>query len=51
MTVLVPNASEAERSRLPGGGAPVRLSWEPDHMHVVRESEIRPADVEETVLA
>jgi len=50
MTVLVPNASEAERARLPGGGAPVRLSWEPDHMHVVRESEIR-ADVEETVLA
>src|SRR5439155_215163 len=51
MTVLVPNASEAERARLPGGGAPVRLSWEPDHMHVVRESEVRPADVEETVLA
>jgi len=51
MTVLVPNASEAERGRLPGGGAPVRLSWEPEHMHVVRESEIRPADVEETVPA
>ncbi len=51
MTVLVPNASEAERARLPGGGAPVRLSWEPDHMHVVRESEIRPTDVEATVLA
>ena len=49
MTVLVPNASEAERARLPGGGAPVRLSWEPEHMHVVRESEIRRADVEETV--
>src|SRR3954453_9008927 len=51
MTVLVPNASEAERTRLPGGGAPVRLSWEPEHMHVVRESEIRPAEVEETVPA
>jgi spermidine/putrescine transport system ATP-binding protein len=51
MTVLVPNASEAERARLPGGGAAVRLAWEPDHMHVVRESEARPADVEETVLA
>jgi spermidine/putrescine transport system ATP-binding protein len=38
MTVLVPNASEAERARLPGGGAPVRLSWAPEHMHVVRES-------------
>jgi spermidine/putrescine transport system ATP-binding protein len=51
MTVLVPNASEAERARLPGGGAPVRLSWEPEHMHVVRESNARPADVEETVAA
>jgi spermidine/putrescine transport system ATP-binding protein len=51
MTVLVPNASEAERARLPGGGAQVRLSWEPEHMHVVRESEFRPADVEETIPA
>jgi spermidine/putrescine transport system ATP-binding protein len=51
MTVLVPNASEAERARLPVGGAPVRLSWEPEHMHVVRESQIRRADVEETVPA
>jgi spermidine/putrescine transport system ATP-binding protein len=51
MTVLVPNASEAERAKLPGGGAPVRLSWEPEHMHVVRESQIRRADVEETVPA
>jgi spermidine/putrescine transport system ATP-binding protein len=38
MTVLVPNASDAERQRLPGGGARVALSWEPDHMHLVRES-------------
>ena len=38
MTVLVPNADEAERSRLPGGGAAVRLSWAPEHIHVVRES-------------
>jgi len=38
MIVLVPNADEAERSRLPGGGAPVRLSWAPEHIHVVRES-------------
>ncbi|HSI80591.1 MAG TPA: ABC transporter ATP-binding protein [Solirubrobacterales bacterium] len=38
MTVLVPNADEAERGRLPGGGVPVRLSWSPDHIHVVRES-------------
>jgi spermidine/putrescine transport system ATP-binding protein len=39
MTVLVPNASEAERARLPGGGVPVRLSWAPEHMHLVRESQ------------
>jgi spermidine/putrescine transport system ATP-binding protein len=38
MTVLVPNASEAERQRLPGGGARVGLSWEPEQMHLVRES-------------
>jgi len=38
MTVLVPNASEADRRQLPGGGADVRLSWAPEHMHVVRES-------------
>ena len=38
MTVLVPNADEAERQRLPGGGARVRLSWEPEHMHLVSDS-------------
>ena len=38
MTVLVPNADEAERQQLPGGGARVGLSWEPEHMHLVRES-------------
>ena len=38
MTVLVPNADESERQRLPGGGARVALSWEPEHMHVVTES-------------
>ena len=38
MTVLVPNADESERQRLPGGGAKVKLSWAPEHMHVVRES-------------
>jgi hypothetical protein len=41
MTVLVPNADEAERQRLPGGGARVRLSWAPEHMHLVRESNAR----------
>jgi spermidine/putrescine transport system ATP-binding protein len=38
MTVLVPNADESERQHLPGGGARVALSWEPEHMHVVTES-------------
>ncbi|HEX7060265.1 MAG TPA: ABC transporter ATP-binding protein [Solirubrobacterales bacterium] len=38
MTVLVPNADEAARQGLPGGGARVALSWEPEHMHLVRES-------------
>jgi len=39
MTVLVPNADEAERQNLPGGGARVALSWEPEHMHVVTDEE------------
>jgi spermidine/putrescine transport system ATP-binding protein len=43
MTVLVPNASEAERAQLPGGGARVRLSWAPEHIHVVRESVAEPS--------
>jgi spermidine/putrescine transport system ATP-binding protein len=38
ITVLVPNADEAERQHLPGGGARVRVSWAPEHTHVVRES-------------
>jgi spermidine/putrescine transport system ATP-binding protein len=38
MTVLVPNAGEEDRQRLPGGGARVALSWDPQHMHLVQES-------------
>jgi spermidine/putrescine transport system ATP-binding protein len=38
MTVLVPNTDDAERQRLPGGGASVRLSWAPEHLQIVRES-------------
>jgi spermidine/putrescine transport system ATP-binding protein len=38
LTVLVPNADEAARQRLPGAGARVRLWWAPEHMHVVRAS-------------
>jgi spermidine/putrescine transport system ATP-binding protein len=45
MTVLVPNADESLRQRLPGGGARVVLSWEPEHMHVVVDEEVE--DVEE----
>jgi spermidine/putrescine transport system ATP-binding protein len=44
MTVLVPNADEDERGRLPGGGASVRLSWAPEHIHVVRQSEAPVAE-------
>jgi spermidine/putrescine transport system ATP-binding protein len=43
MTVLVPNSDEADRRQLPGGGANVKLSWAPAHMHVVRESETNGA--------
>ena len=42
LTVLVPNADEAERQALPGGGAKVRLSWAPENIHVVRESGAAP---------
>jgi spermidine/putrescine transport system ATP-binding protein len=47
MTVLVPNADEDERSRLPGGGAPVRLSWAPEHIHVVKDSSAPVAAAQE----
>ncbi|HKG18461.1 MAG TPA: ABC transporter ATP-binding protein [Candidatus Limnocylindrales bacterium] len=39
MTVLCPNTSDSERQSLPGGGARVALSWELEHMHVVRQSD------------
>ena len=39
LTVLVPNADEAERRRLPNAGEPVRLAWSSEHMHLVREEE------------
>jgi spermidine/putrescine transport system ATP-binding protein len=38
ITVLVPNADEEVRHRLPSGGERVRLSWDPENTHVVRES-------------
>jgi spermidine/putrescine transport system ATP-binding protein len=51
ITVLVPNAEEAERARLPGGGARVRLSWAPEHMHLVRDSTNGTAPVSESEAA
>jgi spermidine/putrescine transport system ATP-binding protein len=39
MTVLCPNTDEAERRSLPGAGQRVKLSWAPEHMHLVRESD------------
>jgi spermidine/putrescine transport system ATP-binding protein len=39
MTVLVPNVDDAERRKLPAAGVRVRLAWDTDHMHVVREDE------------
>jgi spermidine/putrescine transport system ATP-binding protein len=49
MTVLVANTDEEERQRLPGGGARVRLSWNPDHMHLVRETPVPEAAQDELV--
>jgi spermidine/putrescine transport system ATP-binding protein len=51
MTVLYPNANEADRQRLPGGGARVRLSWQPEHMHLVRESQEASAATEAAEMA
>ena len=39
MTVLVPNADEAARQRLPSAGDPVRLAWATEHIHIVRDTE------------
>ncbi|MGH2979395.1 MAG: ABC transporter ATP-binding protein [Solirubrobacterales bacterium] len=44
LTVLVPNADEAERQRLPGAGARVRLWWAPEHMHVVSPHGTQPQE-------
>jgi spermidine/putrescine transport system ATP-binding protein len=38
LTVMVPNAGDAAKQHVPGGGSEVRLSWAPEHMHIVRES-------------
>jgi ABC-type Fe3+/spermidine/putrescine transport system ATPase subunit len=38
MTVLVPNADEAARQRLPAPGEPVWLAWSKEHIHMVRDA-------------
>ncbi len=38
LTVLRPNTGDSERRGIPGAGEDVRLSWEPEHMHLVRDS-------------
>ena len=37
LTALVPNVDEEARRALPAPGDRVRLSWQPEHMHIVRE--------------
>ncbi|MEA2403355.1 MAG: spermidine/putrescine transport system ATP-binding protein [Thermoleophilaceae bacterium] len=39
MTVLVPNTDDAERQRMPGAGARVRVAWANEHIHMVRDAE------------
>jgi spermidine/putrescine transport system ATP-binding protein len=51
MTVLCPNIDEAERQRLPGGGAAVTLSWHSEHMHLVHGSGGHGPATEETSAA
>jgi spermidine/putrescine transport system ATP-binding protein len=48
MTVLCPNADEAERQSMPGGGTDVRLSWAPEHLHLVADTDAGPAAETET---
>jgi spermidine/putrescine transport system ATP-binding protein len=43
LTVLVPNVDEAQRQRLPGAGARVRLGWSSEHMHLIPADSLDPA--------
>jgi spermidine/putrescine transport system ATP-binding protein len=38
MTVLVPNTDQERRAALPPAGEQVRLTWAPEHIHVVKDS-------------
>jgi spermidine/putrescine transport system ATP-binding protein len=51
MTVLVPNADDAERRRMPGAGANVRLAWANEHIHMVREAAAEADAAHETAAA
>ncbi len=42
LTVLVPNADDAARRRMPGAGENVQLAWAPEHMHLVQEPAAQP---------
>jgi spermidine/putrescine transport system ATP-binding protein len=44
LTVLVPNTDEAQRQRLPGAGARVRLAWLAQHMHLIPAGSTPPSD-------
>ena len=37
LTALVPNVDDDARRRLPAPGQEIRLSWAPEHMHIVKE--------------
>ena len=39
LTALVPNVDEEARKGLPAPGEEIRLSWSPEHMHIVKEEE------------
>jgi spermidine/putrescine transport system ATP-binding protein len=47
LTVLVPNSDDAVRRRIPGAGAPARLAWATERIHLVREAEGDAPTVEE----
>ena len=46
MTVLVPNADEEARRRLPAAGDGARLTWSAENIHIVREGQAAESDAE-----
>ena len=47
LTVLVPNADESTRRRLPAAGEAARLTWGDDNIHMVRDSAAETAGTNE----